>query len=316
MSEASGSVAVSQRHHLDQLPLVAPSSSTGLLEVFRRRYLLRLLVRREIQARYAGSLFGLAWSYINPTVRFLTFYFVFGIVIGRGANLQNFAIHLFAGMVLVHYFTETVNSGTRSLIANKAVVQKMAMPREMFPMASMLVSLYHTLPQLVVLVIACLITGTWKPDAEGFAAAALGFAIVMALGSAFGLMFAATNVLFRDFGRIVQTFINMVPFSVPMMYPYSMITERFGTGIWHTLYMANPVAEAVMLMQRGFWVTTTRDLPSTAVNDRTVAFADSFPDDLWQRGFIMLGICLVLLVLGQLVFSRLEKRVPERLSGG
>ena len=47
-------------------PLTSPSATSGLLEVFRRRYLLKLLVRREISARYQGSFLGLFWSYINP----------------------------------------------------------------------------------------------------------------------------------------------------------------------------------------------------------------------------------------------------------
>ena len=49
--------------------------------VLRRRYLLRLMVRRELRARYIGSKMGLLWSYINPFSRFLTFYFVFGIIL-------------------------------------------------------------------------------------------------------------------------------------------------------------------------------------------------------------------------------------------
>ncbi len=158
---------VEVRHDLAHLPLIDPAGSTGLLEVFRRRYLLRLLVRREIKARYLGSRFGLLWSYINPLVRFLTFYFVFGLIAGRGANMQNFAIHLFAGMVIVHFFTESYGAGMRSIIANKSLVQKMAIPKEMFPVASMLVSLYHTGPQLVILVGACLVAG-WDPDMVGF----------------------------------------------------------------------------------------------------------------------------------------------------
>ena len=297
-----GAAQVAERHDLAHVPLAPPSATSGLLEAFRRRYLLRLMVRREIQARYARSVFGLAWSYINPTVRFLTFYFVFGLLIGRGMGIQNFAIHLFAGMVLVHYFTETVNSGTRSLLNNKGVVQKMAMPRELFPLAAMLVSLYHTIPQMVILTAACLITGSWIPDAAGLAAALLGFAIVLLFGTALGLMFSVFNVLIRDFGRIVQTFINMLPFAVPMMYPYSMLEERFGGGPVHALLMANPVAEAVLLIQRGFWWTTT-----------TESYDEAFPADLWSRGFVMLGICAALLVLAQWAFTRLEGRVPELL---
>lgn len=320
MTEASGS-AVAVRHDLAHVPLAPPSRTSGALEVFRRRYLLRLMVRREIQARYAGTGFGLAWSYINPFTRFLTFFFVFGIVLGRGMGLNDFAIHLFAGMVLVTYFTETVNSGTRSLNGNKGVIGKMALPREMFPIASMLVSLWHTFPMMIILTIACLLTGwfkydtLWMPDAVGLGAAGLGFAIVALLGTGLGLMFSCINVIFRDFGRIVQTFINMVPFSVPMMYPYHLISSRFGeTG--SQLYLLNPIAEAVMLIQRGFWYTLCEPectIPGVNPVTGVEITHPNFPDFFYERGFIMLGVSVLVLLAGQWVFSRLEKSVPERL---
>jgi ABC-2 type transport system permease protein len=296
---------VAQRHDLAHVPLIDPAGSTGLLEVFRRRYLLSLLVRREIKARYLGSRFGLLWSYINPLVRFLTFYFVFGIIAGRGATVENFAIHLFAGMVMVHLLTESYSAGMRSIISNKGLVQKMAMPKEMFPVASMLVSLYHTGPQLVILVGACVITG-WNPDPVGFGAALLGFAIILVLATAMSLLFSALNVLFRDFGRLVQNITQVVPFSVPMMYPYDIVTERFGTGIWHTLYMLNPVVEAVLLMQRGFWVTTTGA-------DQATYEQTAFPHDLFERGWIVLGCSVAFLIFSQWAFNRLERRLPEAI---
>ncbi len=316
MSQAGADArSVEVRHDLAHVPLSPPSRTSGVLEVFRRRYLLRLMVRREIKARYAGTGFGLAWSYINPLTRFLTFYVVFGIVLGRGMGLEYFAIHLFAGMVMVNYFTETVTAGTRSLLSNKGVIGKMAMPREMFPVASMLVSLWHAIPQLIILLVACLMTGwlgeapPWVPDAVGMGAAVLGFALIMVYGTAFGLMFSCVNVIFRDFGRIVQTFINMVPFTVPMMYPYWMISERFGR--FEPYYLLNPVAEAVMLIQRGFWYPTCA--PTCSYDPATNAGLPEFPGDLYSRGFVMLGVGLVLLVAGQWVFARLEKTIPERL---
>ena len=101
-------------------------------------------MRREIAARYQGSFLGLFWSYLQPASRLAMYYFVFGILLAR--PIENFAIHLFAGLVIVHYFTETFSAGTRSIVRNKGVVQKMAVPREMFPVASMLVSAYHVIP--------------------------------------------------------------------------------------------------------------------------------------------------------------------------
>jgi len=309
---------VEERHDLAHVQLAPPSRTSGVLEVFRRRYLLRLMVRREIKARYAGTAFGLAWSYINPFTRFLTFYFVFGLLLGRGSGMQNFAIHLFAGMVLVNYFTESVTAGTRSLLSNKGVIGKMAMPREMFPVASMLVSLWHAIPQLIILVIACVVTGwagdgpLWVPDAVGMAAALLGFVLIMVYGTAFGLMFSCVNVIFRDFQRIVQTFINIIPFTVPMMYPYYLIADGERIPLkYHDIYVANPIAEAVMLIQRGFWIPTC-DGPCV-VNPVTGKELPEFVGDLYSRGFVMLAVGLVLLGVGQFIFSRLEKTVPERL---
>ena len=280
-----------------------PAPSGGLVDVFRHRYILRLLVRREISARYQGSFLGLLWSYIQPLTRFVMYYFVIGIVIGLDRGVEYFGIHMFAGMVFIHYFTETFTAGTRSIMRNSSIVKKMAMPREMFPVASMLVSAYHIIPQLVILLIACGLVG-WKPDLQGFAAGLLGFAIVAVLGTALALLFSAANVFARDFSNIVQTLTNFVHLSVPMIYPYTLVANRFGAdNVW--LYLANPLAEAVLLIQRCFWVTVTTDPAATAV--------EHMPDHLFTRGLIQLAICLVFLGFAQVVFSRLEKKFPERL---
>ena len=76
---------------------------------------------------------------------------MFQVLIGRGAGIENFAIHLFAGMVVVHFFTETFNGGTKSLVSNRGLIVKLPMPRELFPVATMLVALWHTGPMLVIL---------------------------------------------------------------------------------------------------------------------------------------------------------------------
>lgn len=283
-----------------EAPLVPPSGNSGLLEVFRRRYLLKLLVRRELSARYQGSFLGIFWSYIQPAVRLGMYYVVFAVIMG--GRTENHAIHIFAGLVIVHYFTETFGAGTRSIMANKGLIKKMAVPREMFPVASMLVSAYHVIPGMVLLIGFCAALG-WRPDMVGVGAALLGFAIVAVLGTALALVFSAANVYFRDFGNIVQTLTQIVTFSVPMIYPYSMVADRFGAAAPY--YLLNPVAEAVLLFQRGFWTGTTRDPAATEKTD--------LPEHLFLIGFAHLGVALVVLVLAQMLFWKLEKKIPERL---
>jgi ABC-2 type transport system permease protein len=283
-------------------PLAPPSRNNGLLEVFRRRYLLRLLVRSTVDARYQGTFLGWFWSYLQPAVRFCLYYFVFQVMIGRGGDLQNFAVHLVAGMVVVHFFTETFNGGTKSLVNNRGLITKLNMPRELFPVATMLVSLWHTVPMVLILTGVSFALG-WVPDPMGLLAGLLGFGIITALGLALALIFSVANVFFRDFGKVTQTLTQFVTFSVPMIYPFSLVEERFGS--FADLYLLNPLAEAVLLMQRCFWVGTTSDPEAT--------IAEHLPPDLWGRGVIMFGLSLVLLVFAQLWFTKFERRVPERL---
>jgi ABC-2 type transport system permease protein len=297
----------------ESVPLAPPSSNNGLLAVFQRRYLLRLLVRREISARYQGSFLGLLWSYINPLSHFLVYWAVIGGILGLHKTVPNFPIHLFAGLIIVHFFTETFGAGTRSIVRNRSIVQKMPLPREMFPVATMLVSLYHVVPQIVILVVACLFSG-WTPDLYGLACMLIGIGMIMMIGTASALVFSVANVFFRDFGNIVNVMQMFVRFGVPMIYPYSTIHERFGHFAQY--YLWNPLADAVLLFQRAFWVGTTAGPDSHVPGGyRTVSYtaAHDLPDHLIWIGMGMLLIGAVMLVLAQLVFTRFENKIPERL---
>ncbi|MGY2873981.1 ABC-2 type transport system permease protein [Marmoricola sp. URHA0025 HA25] len=284
--------------------LVDPAPSGGIREVFRQRYLLRLIVSRQLAQMYAASLLGLLWSYIQPALRFAVYFFVFGVVLKNAhGGLPNFALHLFTGMVFVHYFTETWSGGTRSIWTNRALVLKMRVPREIFPVTSMMVAAYHTGPQVLILAISCAVIG-WHFSLAGIAAGLLGLAILVSFSMALALIFSALNVFFKDFQNIVQTFTQFLHFLVPMMYAYSMLAKLGEHHKWaYELYFANPIAEAVMLLQRLFWAPTLEP----------EQYAKEFPPDLWERGFIMLAVCLVLLVIAQKFFARLEGKFPERL---
>ena len=71
---------------------------------------------------------------------------------------------------------------------------------------------------------------------------------------ALALIFSALNVFYRDFQNIVQTIMQFMHFLVPMMYPFSRVWAAHASHpVLYQIYMANPVAQAVLLMQRFFW---------------------------------------------------------------
>ena len=281
-------------------PLRSPNDVTGLFGVFRRRYLLKLLVSKELRVRYQGSLVGLAWSYVKPLIRFLTYVLVIGYVIGL-KDLEKYPYHVFSAMMVVTLFSETLVAGTKSVIKNKSLVNKMNIPREMFPVASMLVTMYHMGPQYLILLIACLLVG-WTFSFAALAAVVLSFALVVTFSLAVALACSALNVWYRDLQNFVETISHLIMWSVPMIYPLSRIVD-LTDGHWiEQVYLANPIAEAVLLAQTAFWVPV--------LDDTSVAV---MPDHLFQRGLIMLAVCLVLVAAAQRLFNRLEGKFPEHL---
>lgn len=286
-----------------ELPALSPpSSSLGLFSVLQRRYLLKLLVQREIAARYEQSFLGFLWSYINPLSQFFIYWFVMGKIMGAHGTIENYPVHVFSGLIIVHFFTETFGAGTRSIVRNKSLVQKMPLPKEMFPVAAMVVSLWHVLPQLGILLIVCLLTG-WHPDMGTLIGGVLSFAILIIMGTALALIFSVANVFWRDFGSLVGILTNFVRFGCTMIYSYDMLAEHAGSLKW--LVLGNPIAVACMLFQRAFWAFATSHPHHT--------IKTQFPEHLYQQGLIALGASILVLIFAQWFFSRFEARIPEQI---
>ncbi len=225
-----------------------------------------------------------------------------GKIMGLHGSVPNYAVHVFAGLIVVHFFTETFGAGTRSIVRNKSLMTRMALPREMFPVSSMLVSLVHVGPQLVILLGACLLTG-FHPDYMTVVGLLFSIAIAMILGTGLALLFSVANVFFRDFGSFVGIVTNYVRWGVPMVYSYQMVQDNLPTWA-ERIYLSDPIAIAVLMMQRAFWVPTGSDQEDTAAH---------MPDHLIGWGVIGILISLAVLIVGQMVFTKFEKRIPERL---
>jgi ABC-2 type transport system permease protein len=281
-------------------PLVNPGRIGGLGDVFRRRYLLKLIVRKELRVRYAASSVGLLWSYVKPAVRFLMYWQVIELLLPKA--LENRPLHIFAGMIMVSFMSDCLTAGTKSVIKNKALVRKINLPREMFPVASVLVSMYHMIPMYVIAIFGCIVAG-WSAEPGAVAAGVLGFLIVAVWGLATALFLSAWNVYYRDIANITDVIQTVITWTVPMIYPFSAVRDQLS-GIVEQIYLASPLCIAVLLNDRALWLPTLSD-PD--------AGATELPPDLWERGVIALFVGFVFLWIAQRVFSRLEAGFAEQL---
>lgn len=278
--------------------LVPPGRGIGLADVFRRRYLLSLIVRKEVQIRYRGSVLGWLWSYVKPLVQFAVFYLAIGVFLGMNGRVEYFPLYLLSGITIVTFFNEAFANGTRSLIDNAALIKKIYLPREMFPVASMLIAAVNILPQIVVLVVIALFFG-WAPSLLNIAALLLALMIIACLATGLGLLFGAVNVTFRDAQSFVEIITMCAVWASPVMYEWTMVASKVPEWLF-VLYRANPLTAAVELFHYGIW------FPLGPSNGELIP-------GMWTFAGIAVVISAIVLVVGQFVFRRLEGHFAQDL---
>ncbi len=280
--------------------LRSPGRSAGLVEVLRWRFLLKLLVNKELRVRYRGSVLGMVWSYVKPAVQLCVYWLAMGHFIGVGREIPNYVIYLFSGMVMINFFNEIVINATRSIIFNAPLVGKIYMPRELFPVSSLWVALVHLVPQLVVLLIGCLLLG-WRPGPANIAALLAAIGLVATFGLGVGLVFATFNVFYRDAENLIELFNMVAIWLSPVFYTWAMVERVLPDGPF-LVYQWNPLTAAVELAHQGFWLPT-----------RAAAQASAVPED-WLPSILGAGLLAGLLVLlGQLVFRRWQGHFGEEI---
>jgi ABC-2 type transport system permease protein len=287
------------------LRLTEPGHGRGLFDVFTQRYLLKLIVRKELRIRYRGSILGMLWSYVKPLTQFLVFFLAMGVFLKLRDTVPDYAIYLFSGMIVMNFFGEAFTNATRSLLWNAPLINKIYLPRELFPVASLWVAAVHFFPQLVVLLVAAVVSG-WRPRPLELAGAVLGFVIVAVLALGLGLLFGAINVFYRDAENLVELIVMVATWGSPVLYTWNLVRDVLPTwAFW--LYQMNPLTAAVELFHHGFWfgaIERTGVLP----NGQT-----AIPESLWLQAGGALLIALVVLAAGEALFRRLEGRFAQEL---
>lgn len=223
--------------------------STAPIEAIRsfvhHRELIYGAVKREIESRYRGSVLGLAWSFVYPLLMLAIYTFVFSEIFKAKWNTateskSEFALVLFAGLIVYTLFTETITRAPGLILSNVNYVKKIVFPIEILPWISIASSLFHALVSLSVWLLAYLIYFGAPP------ATALLLPIVwlpmLLFVNGLSWFLASLGVYVRDISQIIGVCMTALIFLSPIFYPASAIPERY-----RFLLFFNPLTPAVEL---------------------------------------------------------------------
>lgn len=205
-----------------------PISFLALIKSFWcNRQLILQMTKREVVGRYKGSAMGLAWSFFNPVFMLMVYTFVFSVIFksrwGGEDSKAQFAVVLFAGMLVNNLFSEVLNRAPGLILSNVNYVKKVVFPLETLPFISMGAALFHAVISLVVLVLAFFVFNGYVQWTAVFLPVVILPLIIMTLGIAWIL--ASIGVFLRDVGQTIGIITTVMMFLAPVFYPITAIPE-------------------------------------------------------------------------------------------
>lgn len=217
--------------------------------MIHRWFLLRELVRRDFQGRYAGSLLGFAWSFVQPLFLLGLYYFVFATVLKirlEGEATESFGLFLFAGLLPWMALQEGVSRGATAVTDNAVLVKKLTFPSEILVLAVALAALLHEGIAATVFLGVVALTGHLSPASLPWLLVAIPLQMGLTLG--LGFLLASLNVLFRDISQILGMVMMAWFFLTPIVYSLNHVPE--GLRPW---IAANPLTVLTSLYRLAFF---------------------------------------------------------------
>lgn len=249
------------------------------------------LTRREIVGRYRGSILGVLWSLLTPLFMLGVYTFVFSTVFktrwtsGEGNATAEFAVMLFAGLLVYQLFAEVVNRAPSLIVANANYVKRVVFPLQILPVVALGSALFHMLAGLAVLVVFIIIVHGLPPPTAVLLPLVLAPYCLAILGLAW--LLASLGVFIRDINQVLAPIVTALMFLSPIFFPLDALPESVRRWV-----AFNPLALPV---------EQTRD----------VLIAGTMPN------FVALGLytlaAIVVAVLGYLWFQKTRKGFADVL---
>lgn len=189
------------------------------------KFLLQQLVSRDFKVKYKRSVLGILWSLLYPVLMMGVLAIVFTNVFKMSMPGVNYLVYLISGLVIFNYYSEASNLAMSSVVGNFGLINKVYIPKYIFPLSKCLFVGINFLLTLIPLYIVILATGT---DIN-FTHLLLPYVYICLFMFTFGmgLILATISVFLRDMFYIYGIVIMMWTYLTPIMYNIEFIDSKF-----------------------------------------------------------------------------------------
>jgi len=257
-------------------------------DLFRYRELFGSLFRRDLRAKYKGSVLGLAWSLANPIALMLVYLLVFSVFWKAPAtDLDHYWLFLLCGLPAWVFFATSLQAASRSLLENANLIRKVRFPRQLVPLANVATQLVAFAVMLAIVVVLSIV---YVPDGRDVVWLSIPIALlIVCLVAGVSLAVAAANTVFRDVEHIVAALLLPWFFLTPILYSLDSVPgAESHPWLERLIHWGNFMSPAIISLREPLYFGRAPDA------------ADA----------IYLAVsAVVALALGALVFTRVDDRI-------
>lgn len=253
-------------------------------EIIEYREMIASLVKRELRGKYKGSILGFLWTFINPLCQIVIYTVVFSMIMRSG--IENFNIYMISGIIPWFFFSGSILQGAGCVRAHANMVKKIYFPREVLPIV---VTTFHFINMLFsfIFIIAVIVIEKGQIQLAVWAYLPLIMLIEYMLILGLTLLISACTVYFRDLEHITSVIMMAWIYLTPILYSMKTIPEYLMP-----VFQWNPLTPVIEMYHSVLYYA---EAPKPA--DMAQAF----------------GFALAFLILGSLVFRKLEENFAEEL---
>ena len=243
----------------DDGPKWTTANPTRLVEILRRlvgfpvmlakhRDLVTSSVRRELAARFQGTLLGFLWPLVHPLFIFAVYYFIFTKLLSfKMPDLDEsqesaMGVYMFIGVVVWAAFGESLVRGCNIIVENGNLIKKLAFPTETLPLNVVLVNVVTMLFGIVMFLVATFTTPVWP--APGVLLLWIPVLLFLQVLFTYGLvlLLSSMQVFLRDTAQVISIFVTVWMFLTPLFWVPEAIPQ---IASYYPYIEANPMNHIV-----------------------------------------------------------------------
>jgi len=261
--------------------------SLGLKEVWHYRDLLLLLVRRDFVSFYKQTILGPLWFFVQPAITIVIYTIVFGNLAGIPADGIPKPLFYLAGTIIWNYFADCIIKTSTVFKDNAAMMGKVYFPRLIMPLSIVVSNLIRFVVQFllfIIVMVGYVVSGSVFEPNIYLLLLPLLVLLVAALGLGLGMLISAVTTKYRDLAFVVSFGVPLLMYTTTVIYPLSVVVQKYPAYSWFIKF--NPITAVIEALRYSFFSKGSLS---------------------WELLTYSGGITVAILMLGMVVFNRVEK---------